>query len=979
MSCKTKWGKSLLNAFSVVFLCALCLLSPAIVASCATSGKSSAGSGGALEEDSAVVSGTLENGMKYKILRNAEPENRIFLRLAVQTGSVYEDDDQKGVAHLIEHMAFNGTEHFHENELVDYFESIGMSFGPEVNAYTSFDETVYMLEIPADDAAALEKALLVLSDWAATITFDQTELDKERGVVIEEWRLGRGASGRIQDAQVPLLYGDSMYARRLPIGDPEIVRTIPRERIVDFYEAWYRPERMTAIIVGDCDPVEMEKSVAAILGTVPVAEGTREYPSFSIPPRTEKAVQVLQDPELSYTVFQIITQLPPPEMVSEADFRSELVRRMLFSIFSDRLDETLVSADSFLLDAGCGMSVHKEKAAYVYASGVPKEGMFREAFSFVMEKVAQLQRWGVSEAEVARAKDNFLNMAEQSWLNRDKVSSARKASSLLNSALHGEPALSAETTYRLYNELVPGISADDLNNAVEQYFPGSGTLVLVSGSSSGAAGADIPSEEELMRLWTEWTAPEDLEPYSEDELARPLFDREVPLGGKVVSKEAAPVSFVNQEGRMEIWKLSNGATMLVNPTSFKPNEILFSAFSPGGLSLVSDDDYLSGSVADSYAEASGLNGFTVSQLEKKLAGKTVSLSLAINNIGETISGGSSNADLETLLQLVNLSFTAPYFTDDAWASLISASSMEAANRLSSPDERFSDAVLDLRYGDNIRFKNLTPETVRRMDQATAERIYRERFANAGDFVFVFTGSFEKDELEHLVSTYLASLPSSPEREKTDVSKFPPFPESARNATVYAGIEDRATVYVSYGGVADAGPEDFELFDSLCLLLDIRLRELVRERLGGTYGVYAYGGLSSSVFPSQADGGRLSDRRQYSLSIQFGCDPAAWETLLSSVVSELRTLTERPVSENYMNKLTETYRRTVESGARNNSYIHSRLLAGIQRGFAPGAVVDANDIEKKITAEKMREMAEKYIRFDACISAVLLPETRRVGD
>ena len=299
--------------FSVVTVLLCC----AVLFSCASA--PSAGSA-ALPENPEVVRGTMANGMQYMILQNREPENRIFLRLVVRAGSVLEEEDQLGVAHLIEHMAFNGTAHFRENELVDYFESIGMSFGPEVNAYTSADETVYMLEVPADDPEAMQTAFLVFSDWASSIAFDPAELDKERGVVVEEWRLGRGASGRVQDAQIPLLYAGSRYAERLPIGDPEIVRTVPRERVVDFYRDWYRPDRMTAVVVGDCDPRETEKALIAALESVPAAEEGPPLPDYPIPVRTGTEVQVLLDPELSYVMFQLIGQSGPRPLYTEADF-----------------------------------------------------------------------------------------------------------------------------------------------------------------------------------------------------------------------------------------------------------------------------------------------------------------------------------------------------------------------------------------------------------------------------------------------------------------------------------------------------------------------------------------------------------------------------------------------------------------------------------------------------------------------------------
>ncbi len=959
------------RGFSLRFLLLVCVLAlfAAGLFSCASFG---AQLSAPLPQNTAVVSGELANGMGYRILKNGEPENRIFLRLAVKAGSVLEEDDQRGVAHLIEHMAFNGTEHFRENELVSYFESIGMTFGPEVNAYTSADETVYMLEVPADDPSALRTALLVLSDWASAITFDPVELDKERGVIIEEWRLGRGASGRLRDAQLPLLYAGSRYADRSPIGKPEIIRNISRRRVLDFYNTWYRPELMTAIIVGDCEPAAVEAAVKEILGAVPAKDAGSAVPEFSIPIRKEPAAQVVRDPELTLTTVQIISQSEPISLRTVSEFKANLVRRMLFSVFNERLAEALIAADAPLIDAAAGTSLHGRKAAYPYAAAVPKPGKFAEGFSFIMEKVEQLRRWGVTEAEAERARANFLASAEQAWRNRDKTSSSTLASSLLSSTLYNEPSVSIEDSYALYARIIPEITSSDLNAAIRRYFPGRGTLLLVS-APEGDAAFDVPSEDALMRMWQGWQPPSSLAPYSEAALERPLFDESTLVRGSILSVEiAASAAKGSEVGDVEVWTLSNGAKVIANPTAFRQDEILFSAYSPGGLSLVPDADYVSASVAANYAEASGLNGFTASQLEKKLVGKTVSFAVSIDSGWEAMSGSSSNGDLETLFQLINLSFTAPHFTDDAWATLVSAVETEAAQRLASPSAQFSDAVVRLRYGDNIRFKNMTPEMAASLNRDVAERVYRERFADAGDFVFIFTGSFDKNELMKFAAKYIAGLPSSGgvAPEKADISLFPPFPKGTPKETVRAGLEEQARVFISFGGIVEPAPEDFALFDSFCLLLDIRLRELVREELGGTYGISAYGGLS--ILP-RSDDGKL---RQFTLSIQFGCAPDSWQRLLDAVLAELIAISSAPASDADIGKVAETYRRSLETGLKRNSFVHSRILSAIRRGVkadSPEAALTLAAAGEKITAEKLLDMAKTYIHLENFIQAVLVPE------
>lgn len=928
-----------------LFVAALLLFSAC--ASLSTSSDESA----LLHTDSRVVSGMLDNGLSWMVMENHEPENRIILRLVVRAGSVLEDEDQKGIAHLVEHMAFKGTRSFGKEDLVDYFETIGMAFGPEVNAYTSFDETVYKLEIPADDPAILDRSLAILREWADSLTFAPEELEKERAIVIEEWRVGRGASQRVRDRQVPVLFRGTPYADRLPIGDPEIIRTLSRERIIDFYRDWYRPELMTVIAVGDADASLLEKKVRAVFAGIPASKNPRPRPEPKTPPVPDPEVLVVRDPELTYTTTQILQTQDVLSLRTTADYRQRLVESIAFSAFNSRLQEKTVVSDPLFLAAESGAWRLVPALRFSWLWMAPSPGKYEQAFESLFVELERLKRYGITPGELEREKTARLEQVRKSWQDRESVSSTEHGDSLVWSVLFDEPYLSLDTRFELSQQLLPGITADEVFTTVRSLFPGKGTLLLVTASDEAR---DVPGEDTIRRLWNTVTDNREITAYEDTVSTRTLFPGELAeKRGSVVARHE-----LSEDGIVQL-DLSNGATVIIHPTDFRENEVLFSAFSKGGSSLVSEKEYPSAAAAVDYVSFSGLNEFDPVALKRELSSYSVSVYPWIRESHEGLSGNSTKEDLEILFQLINLHITRPGFTPSGWSSLMTQLRTHAENRRARPEEQFNDMLKDMLYGDTVRFANLDLSMVASMDPSVAERIYRERFAGADDFVFVFTGSIDEDTVVALAEQYIATLPVFGVREDARPVR-PPFPQGIVRRSLESGLAPKSMVFIGFGGEEPLRDMDYELFGQFRSLLDLRLREAIRETLGGSYDVWIAG--SRTGYPDE----------RFVLQIQFGCEPGREAELTRAVIAELTSLRENPVTEKDLVKLREQYRRTLESGLQSNNFWHSRLVQVLMRGEAVSLITDTEAVLSRLTAGTLQEQARRYIDPENYVSGWLLP-------
>lgn len=913
-----------------------------------------------LEMNPAVVTGTLDNGINYYVLKNSEPKNRILLRLVVKAGSCMEEDDQKGVAHFIEHLAFNGTENFEKNSIIDFFELIGMDFGADLNAYTSFDETVYQLEIPADDPEVLKQALLIFHDWACAVSFDAEEIEKERGVVTEEWRSRRGLNGRVSDAIVDFFLDGSRYEDRMPIGDMDVIKNIPRERILDFYEEWYRPELMSVVVVGDAESDVLESAVKEAMEVIPASKKKISSPRFDVPVRTEKAIYTMRDPEQVTAISEILIQeedFEPRHTVEQ--FKIRLINEIIGEIINLRLNEITMSADAPWLGANVTGIGYTNYSNFNGLAFVAKDGMYESALKTILDEVDRMSIFGITESELSRTKDAVIAEAEQRYSARETIRSGSIINSIVSQIVCGKTYLSEETLYNTYQSVLAEITVDDVNAAVRKMFGERGMVYFtLAGENS-----DILSDEQIMDIWKNYKSEAELEAYVDD----------VPDGELMVrpAKKAAikSVTKIDELGATE-YVLENGLKFYTKVTDFEKNAIRVSGISKGGSALVADEDIPSLQYAAMYTILSGIGPMDYTQFVKALSSTNISLSLNVDDHQERFSGSGPEKDMETLLQIVSLVMTKPNFTEAGWNQVILQANNSAQSYGVSPEDVFSEKITQIIHGKQLRYSMVSPEFVSKINRERAEVLFKERFSNAADFAFTFVGDFDEQNIVDLCCYYLGNLPGDENAvEETKYEDFK-FPKGITKETVVKGVENKGKVYIGFGGTLSAASDvneiwrDIEMMEQFRSLADIKLREVIREDKGGTYGVSVYADIDG--FPE----------RTFTFEISFGCEPEREEELAEEVINVLKSLKTELVSQTYIDKLTETYRRTFEVNQRNNYYWLNTINATKVLTYEPLSVAaDVESVPSWTTPEELKKLANKYINTDNYICAFLKPELK----
>ena len=599
--------------------------------------------------DPEVRTGKLDNGLTYYIRKNGKPENKIEFRLVVNAGSILENEDQLGLAHFVEHMAFNGSKNFEKNELVNYLQSIGVEFGADLNAYTSFDETVYMLPIPTEDPEVVKKGLQVLDDWAHQISFTEEEIDKERGVIMEEWRLGRGASQRMRDQWFPVMFKDSRYAERLPIGKRQVIENADYETIRQFYWDWYRPDLMAIIAIGDLDPDEMEGMIKGQFGKIEKRTDARERKLFNVPDHDEVYVAVAKDKETPFTQIQLINKLEREEATTLFDFRKYFVYQLYNGMLRQRLNELRQSADPPFIYGGSGYgSMVRTKSNYSSFAMVGENGIEKGLQALVVEN-QRIKKFGFTQGELDRYKMELLNSYETAFKEKDKSESRIYASEYTRSFLTNEPIPGRTFEYEFAQKMLPTIKLEEVNALAGKWIKDSNKVVVITGPEK--EGVIFPDEAEVLKI-LESASNQEITAY-EDKVSGMALMENKPTEGSIADKKVMDKLDVTE------LTLSNGARVILKPTDFKNDEILMSAYSLGGHSIYPDEDYYSASYAGQIIVQSGVKSFSPTDLQKLFAGKTVQVSPYIGELTEGFSGNAAPEDLETMFQLIHLYFTDP--------------------------------------------------------------------------------------------------------------------------------------------------------------------------------------------------------------------------------------------------------------------------------------------------------------------------------
>lgn len=900
--------------------------------------------------DPAVTSGVLGNGLTYYIRQHDEPKQRAELRLVINAGSVLEDDDQRGLAHFVEHMCFNGTESFAKQEIVDYLESIGMRFGADLNAYTSFDETVYMLQVPTDDEAIVEKGFQILGEWAHRVSFEAEEIDKERGVVIEEWRLGRGAQARIFDKQAPILFQDSRYAERLIIGSEEVLAAFPHDTLRRYYRDWYRPDLMAVVAVGDFDPSAIEELIRANFEAIPNPKQPRPRQEYDVPDHDGTRYALVTDPEATFTRVSLLNLLPKDDLRSEADYRRSLVEGMHDAMLGQRLQERAREADPPYVAAGGGKGVLvRTKAAYSLGALV-KEGGLERGLEALMTEAERARRHGFTATELERTKSAFLRSMEQAYRERDKIKSGSFASEYATHFLSGEAAPGIEAEFELAKKYVPTITLDEVNTLAGRWLSDSNRVITASAPEK--EGLEPPQEVSIAAVLVS-VASADIEPYEDRVADQPLMAA-APPPGEILSE-----STFDELGVTE-WRLANGIRVVLKPTDFKNDEVLFTAFSPGGTSLVSDAEDVAASTADTVVTQGGVGPFDLTELQKLLADKVVGVSPYISELEEGLSGSASPEDLETMFQLIHLYIATPRRSEQAFASVQQRLRGFVENRLARPEAVYSDRITSIMAQDHPRRRPWSGALLDEMDLDTSFRIYTDRFADTSDFTFVFVGTFEPDELRPLVRSYLGSLPVTGREESwRDVGVR--APGGVIQETVVKGIEPKSRVTIMFSNDFEwTRQNNFDL-SAVASVLGIRLREVLREDEGGTYGVGV--NAATSRYPRQTS----------TFSVGFGCDPDRVDELVGLVHDEIRSLQDDGPDPDIVAKVQEQRRRQREVQMRENGFWLDALEASWWYDQDPRLILQYGELVDGLTGEAVRDAARRWIDFERRVEVVLMPE------
>jgi len=902
--------------------------------------------------DEKVKIGKLSNGLTYYIRKNSKPEGRVELRLAVNAGSVLEDDDQQGLAHFVEHMAFNGTKNFAKNELVKYLQSVGVKFGPEINAYTSFDETVYMLTLPTDSIHILEKGFQIMEDWAHNLSFEDAEIDKERGVIVEEWRLGRGPFQRMQDKYLPLVFKGSRYAERLPIGKKEIIEGASYDKVKRFYKDWYRPDLMAFVVVGDIDPDAMEKMIRDHFNNLQALSSPRSRERYTVPDQPGTTAMVTSDKEAPYTLVQVICKTDPLIQVYQRDYRTALITQLITSMLNQRLEELKEQANPPLLYSAVqfGSIGTREKSALQLAGLVSESGLDIGINTLITENERAAQ-FGFTAGELDRQKKQFYSSYESAYKERDKTESEQLAAEYIRNYLTDEPIPGIEYEFNFVKNHIDSISLDEVNQLAQKMMKKDNRVVIVMAPQK--EGVALPDDQQVLAA-VETVAQTQLEPYQDKMTGSQLMPEKPKQGRIMLSKKNEALGVVEMT-------LSNGAKVILKNTEFKNDEILFRASSPGGYSIYDLPDYQSALYASDVIDASGVADYSPNDLNKLLAGKNLSLAPYISAYFEGINGSSAPKDIESLMQLVYLTFTSPRKDSALFSSFITKQKGVVKNLLSDPENYFSDQFVRIKTQNNPRADVIpTEKDIDQINLGRVYEIYKERFADASDFTFIFVGSFKTDSIKPLIETYLASLPSI-RRTETWKDMGIRAPLKKTDKSIYMGSDPKSLVAMYFEIPEPWDPMQDHIFESLAQLLNIRYIEKLREEMSGVYGMGIRINLVKIPFNHLA------------ISLNIPCSPENTEKLTQAALEEISLIQKNGATDEYVNKVKEAQRRDWEKNLKENGFWMQALM-DVYRLNDPGMITQHNDRVNAITSANLQEAAKK-IDLKKYVRVVLYPEKK----
>ncbi len=894
--------------------------------------------------DKNITKGVLSNGLTYYIQHNAKPENKLELRLIVNAGSILEDDDQRGLAHFMEHMNFNGTKNFKKNELVDYLQSIGVKFGAHLNAYTSFDQTVYILPIPSDDPEKLEKGFQILEDWAHNALLTESDIDSERGVVLEELRLGTGANERMSQKYLPKIMYGSKYADRLPIGKKAIIENFNYESLIRFYKDWYRPDLMAVVAVGDVDVAVLEAKIKEHFGRIPKAIEPKKRETFSLKNHDETLICIASDKEAPYAVTSIYykDEQDSKALISTNDYRNSLIEGLFSQMISNRLDELKNSPTPPFLFASASHSntmARNRKAYQGFAVSGQKEQL--KALQTLLEENERVKQFGFTQGELDRAKKRTLAAMDLAFKNKDKTTSARIAGQFVNNFLSQENSPGITWKNDFCKRTFPGITLKDVSSLIHKYLKKNNRVIVLTGPI-------VPEEEQITVAQIQKTLDNSttatLKAYEDKEVASSLISK-APKPGTIISKSS------NSKLGTQSFTLSNGLKVVYKKTDFKNDQILMEGVSLGGQSLYSDEEYHSIGFANGALTEAGINGFSKIDLNKMMAGKIARVRPYTGGITEGVSGSSTPKDLETMFQLTYLYFTKLNKDDKTYQGFINKQKSVIPRLLSSPQMYFRKELGDFLNQGNPRYLGFP--TLKSLDQSNydlAFKKYNERFSNAGDFVFYFVGTINEKQLIHLATTYLGSLPGNNIKETYKIPSFRSL-KGMHKKVIAKGQDPKSSVQIIFQGETVYDKYEAASINALGKILTIKLIENLREKEAGVYGANAGGFISKVPYG------------KYNFRISFPCGPENVDMLTAAALKELKNIIDNGPSDKDLNKVKEAKLLTYKENIKKNSYWINSFKSSYINDRDPALILEKTKAINWLNKKSIQDVAKKYLNGD----------------
>ncbi|MCC7642541.1 MULTISPECIES: pitrilysin family protein [unclassified Janthinobacterium] len=909
-----------------------------------------------------VTVGKLPNGLTYYIKKNARPAQKVELRLVVKAGSILEDDDQQGLAHFTEHMAFNGSTHFKRNELISYLQSIGVKFGADLNAYTSFDETVYVLPIPTNRKENLEKGFLVLEDWAHGLKFNPADINSERGIVLEEARLGKGASDRMNKVLYPKLLNGSRYAERMPIGKESVLKTFKPEAIKRFYKDWYRPDLMAVMVVGDVEPSQAEKLIRQHFGKLKNPAKPRPRLYAEVPQRSQTEALVITDKEApDDSVFIRYPIRAAQEPVTIADYRRQMIENLYGQMLSARMQELTQQANPPFIQGGSSMGKLVRGYESFSAYALLGKGGVQPAVDALVQEDERARRFGFSQDELDRARKDMLRNYERAYSERDKSDSAGFVAEYSRNFLEQEavPGIANELLYA--QELLPQVTLQEINETVAKVIPDQQKkLVVFMGAEpkAGGAASTVPTQRQLLDAVAK-AEQQKVEPRTEKVLASKLMDGP-PAGGGIVSEKLNSAIGVTE------LTLGNGVRVLLKPTDFKNDQVLMGSTRFGGQSLFGDADIYNARYASAVVGSMGLKDLAPLDLQKVLAGKTVNVGASLGELSEGFGGSASSADVEAMLQLVYLYFNDVRKDAGLYQSFIGKQQDLAKNSMAQPEAVFYDAIQHAMFGDNPRVDGV-PRAAD-FDKVGLDRsldIFRQRFSSARGMTFIFAGSFELDKIKPLIASYLGTLPvGDVPHAYRDVGMRPVT--GVVKKEIYMGSEPKSTISITFNGEVAYSDEQKLTLQALGEVLNLKVIEVLREKMSMIYG----GGFETSM--GQHPYGH------YSVALNLPTGPENVDKVIAAAFAEINKMKTDGPSAADLEKVKLNWITRQQKSLRENRYWMSQLMGSVTQGRDPAHILRYEQRVRAITPQAVKLAAQRYLDMHNYVQVVMYPERKNVA-